>query len=148
MSADNEIYILTTKRGRNKKEYRVIHTQAIENVLLYEPDHFPGNKPRLNEHELIRYFGKARVFTDRKIAEGYAMRWLDERSSQDWITEYGIGWLEYPHVRFPRVHDEESCFLCQDEEERQRKRHDIFPDGIASWIPDAEYEDRVDRNWQ
>ena len=98
MSADNGVYILATKgRERGKKEYRVAHAQAIENID-YAPDYHPGGSGGLNTESVQYTFGKSPVFTDRKIAEGYAQRLHEEQS---W-TEYGICFLDRLHVRYPR----------------------------------------------
>lgn len=147
MSADNGIYILVTKRGRNKKEYRVIHTQAIENVQ-YMPD-YPVSRPCLNKEELAYKFGNARVFTDRGIAEGYAVRWHETLTKDGVIVEYGICWLEYPYVRFPSA---EYVWKVRAEEERWRHRHDIFPDSkdlpSPSSYSDTEWEAMMSHPWQ
>lgn len=116
MSADNGIYILTTKRGRRGKEYRVIYGEAIDH--LYYMSDYPSSSPRLNRDATIAHFSNARVFTDRKVAEGYAIRWLESRDEQGWITEDGIRWLEHPSIRFPRVAAppvaEEDAFPLED----------------------------------
>lgn len=100
MSADNGVYILVTNRGRGKREYRVKHFQCVEN-LTYDPD-FPQHRPEVNLDVMLSHFGKARVITDRKIAEGYAQAILDEIERNGGICEYGIVWLEFPTIRFPK----------------------------------------------
>ena len=99
MSADNGVYILATKgQDRGKKEYRVTHAQAIEDIN-YAPDFPPGRSDGLNTEYVQAKFGKSPIFTDRKIAEGYALRLQEEL---EW-TEYGICFLDYRHVRYPRT---------------------------------------------
>ncbi len=99
MSADNGIYILVTKgRKRGQKEYRVIHAQAIENIC--ETPDYPASPQEsvLDRECVLELFGECRVFTDRKFAEGYAMCMED----QTWFTEYGISFLDFSQVRFPK----------------------------------------------
>lgn len=100
MSADNGVYILVTGRGRGKREYRVTHAQAFEN-LDYLPN-YPATNPEVHLGTMMAFFGKSSVFTDRKIAEGYAIRWREEIENEGGICEYGIVWVEYPTIRFPR----------------------------------------------
>lgn len=120
MSADNGVYILATNRGRGKREYRVVDCQCIDN-LTYEPN-FPHHRPQVNLEEMISRFGKSKVFTDRKIAEGYAIA-IEERVLKDYgICEYGIVWLEFPDIRFPKSEYREtdyteSSYLEQGEKE-------------------------------
>lgn len=98
MSADNGVYILAT-RGRKRKgrgrEYRVAHVQAIENAW-FDPD-YPASRPRLNRELVLELFGKSKVFTDLKIARGYAERILEEVV----YAEYGIRVLWYTDLPFP-----------------------------------------------
>ena len=108
MSADNGVYILVS-RGRKtrkgyQKEYRVIHAQAIENIT-WQPDYpdYMVQDSELNRSEVLAYFGNARVFTDRRIAEGYAQRIFDEVMEGFGIVEYGIVWFdEFAHIPFPK----------------------------------------------
>lgn len=105
MSDNNGIYILMTKRGRGKKEYRVAHCQAIENI--FDSPDYPRIHPVLNEGAMLRKFGLARrSFTDRKVAEGYAMRWIDSIVEQGGVVESDIQWLDYPWVRFPTPYED------------------------------------------
>ena len=107
MSADNGVYILVTKRGHNKREYRVVECQCVDNIT-FDPDYplynFPIHAPQLNADNTISLFGKARVFTDQKIAEGYAQCLLDITIEKYGICEYGIVWLDYSAIRFPKSH--------------------------------------------
>ena len=102
MSADNGVYILVTKGSRGKKEYRVSHAQAIEN-LSYMPDHPQGSRDGLNTEYAHMLFGKSRVFTDMKLARGYAECIYDEWMGDFGIVEYGIATLDYSRIRFPRM---------------------------------------------
>lgn len=119
MSADNGVYILVTNRGRGKREYRVTHCQCIDN-LDYEKN-FPRHNPQVNLEEMLSYFGKSKVFTDRRIAEGYAIA-LEERQLEGpfGICEYGIVWLEYPTIRFPKSeYDPDTEASYREEAERE-----------------------------
>lgn len=107
MSADNGVYVLVS-RGRktqhgHKKEYRVIHAQAIENIE-WSPDYPVGSgEMLLNREYVLSYFGEARVFTDRRVAEGYAQRIYDEWVKDFGYVEYGIVWFdEFAHIPFPK----------------------------------------------
>ena len=119
MSADNGIYILVTKRNGGKKEYRVAYFQCVEN-LTYRPD-YPATHPQVNIDIMLSHFGDSHVFTDRKIAEGYAVRMLEEHT----YCEYGIVFLEFPDVRFPRV--AQQTMVPQDEYDTpSREWHRMF----------------------
>lgn len=107
MSADNGVYILVS-RGRKtrhgfKKEYRVIHAQAIENID-WSPDYpVDASEPKLNREMVLVYFGEARVMSDRRIAEGYAQCLFDEMERDGGFVEYGIRWLDdFADVPFPQ----------------------------------------------
>ena len=114
MSADNGVYILVTRGSRGKKEYRVAHAQAIENLFSEFSDDPRGV---LNVEYAHLLFGKSRVFTDMKLAGGYAQRIYDEWMDAFGIVEYRIVTLYYSHIRFPQasVESEES----QEEEEER-----------------------------
>lgn len=115
MSADNGVYILVTKGNRGKKEYRVSHAQAVEN-LWYEPDHPQGSRDGLNTKYAHLLFGKSRVFTDMKLARGYAERIYDEWMGDFGIVEYGITTLDFSRVRFPRMSEEPQEELHPDDD--------------------------------
>lgn len=108
MSADNGVYILVS-RGRwtrhgYKREYRAVHAQAIENIT-YHPDYpdSPNKEPELNREMVLEYFGEARVFTDRRMAEGYAQAIYDQWMREFGVVEYGIRWFdECAHIPFPK----------------------------------------------
>lgn len=108
MSADNGVYILVS-RGRKtrhgfRKEYRVTHAQAIENIE-YDPDYPVGSDEMLNRQHVLSYFGAARIFSDRRVAEGYAQRIYDEEG----YVEYGIVWIdEFAHIPFPKQQRQRS----------------------------------------
>lgn len=93
MSADNGIYILES----DGPEWRVIEAQAIENIN-WNPD--TGSS--FNMEEVKRYFGKCRIFTDRKAAETEAFRMEEETLNDQMcpILEYGISTIRFPH-KFP-----------------------------------------------
>lgn len=117
MSADNGVYILATKGPRGKKDYRVAHLQAVEN-LWYKPD-FPREKPELNLKCVVDLYSECRVFTDRTLAMGYALRIADEV----WNLEYGIQLLDYTHMRLPKFVQERK----QAEWEIESRRIQLHP---------------------
>lgn len=104
MSADNGVYILVTKGSAGKKEYRVAHAQAIGN-LWYEPDYPSGSREGFSREYAHLLFGESRVFTDVKLARGYAERICDEHLEYGGIVEYGIRVLDYSRFRFPRLRE-------------------------------------------
>jgi hypothetical protein len=108
MSADNGVYILVsrgrrTQRG-HKKEYRVVHAQAIE-CIREQPD-YPNPMVRdseFNREMLLQFFGTAWVFSDIRLAEGYALGIYDQWMRDIGVVEYGIVLLdECAHIPFPR----------------------------------------------
>jgi hypothetical protein len=112
MSADNGVYILASrgpkKRRGYTKEYRVVHAQAIDNIT-WQPDYPAGNgESELNQKYVLLIFGNARVFTDRRIAEGYAQCLYDELVGDDYVVEYGTCFLDYAHIRFPKKQEARS----------------------------------------
>lgn len=117
MSADNGVYILVS-RGRKtqhglKSEYRVALAQAIENIT-YQPDYpdFLDRDSELNRETVLSIFGGSRVFTDRKIAEGYAQGVYDMWTKLEGYVEYGIVIIgEYAHISFPKAISSDQCPL-------------------------------------
>lgn len=89
MSADNGIYILHTEDG-----YRVAHLQAIENLFWNKGK--VENTPQNNA--LIRMFGDKEPF-DNKAAALLKAKELEESY---YFTEYGIQFLEFPNIKFPK----------------------------------------------
>ena len=94
MSADNGIYILQSSDG-----YRVIHTQAIENLWWWGDE--PKTESEINPKYLKSYFGKAPTFKTRNEAWDEALRMYNEIMNGDFpILEYGIciipGWEDKP----------------------------------------------------
>lgn len=76
MSADNGIYILKTKEG----QYRVIHTQAIENIYdINDPN-------QLAPEQIINYYGKSKYTYEKNLARGIAFSIARELP----VLEYGI----------------------------------------------------------
>ena len=101
MSADNGVYVLVSRGRRkqhgHKQEYRVVQAQAIENIFTWPPT--SDEDCRLDNEQVTRLFGPARVFTDRKIAEGYAQGVFDSFG----YIEYGIVWIdEFAGLPFPK----------------------------------------------
>jgi hypothetical protein len=94
MSADNCIAVLITPSPDGKEEYRVIATQAIDNIY-YDPrkKHYENNTEG-NPKEIVKYFSSAKVFHNKNLAYQEANR-LEEEVG--W-TEYGILDIELPHT--------------------------------------------------
>lgn len=121
MSADNGIYILEAKDG-----FRVIHTQAIDNLYwwwnderLYDDDWVEKQKEKgiinpyrgmgeskneLNPKEIYRYFRNSEVFKTKEEAFHEADRKYQEIMKSDCpIIEYGISFIEgWEDKEFPK----------------------------------------------
>jgi hypothetical protein len=100
MSADNGIYLLETPavKGSKKKEYRVIHAQAIDNI--YWDENCPNNNnSEGNPSQVVAYFGNTTAFNDAETAWGYAREIEKKILSDDYcpILEYGISSIKLPH---------------------------------------------------
>ena len=78
MSSDNGIYILET----TGPEYRVAYAQAIDNLNFGSED--LGEE--FDAYEVVKYFGQAKVYTDKNEA------WVAASSLHDncGYTEYGV----------------------------------------------------------
>lgn len=110
MSADNGVYVLVSRgpktgHGRHahrKTEYRVIHAHAIENI--YAQDYSTGDpEPTLNRQMVLKFFGEARVFTNRELATAYAQGLHDGWESRVGYVEYGIVIIdEFADLPFPQ----------------------------------------------
>ena len=101
MSVDDGVYILVTRgRKRGKKEYRVAHTIAIENIHMFPNYPMLAGESVLNREEVLRIFGFSRVFRDVRHAAGYAYGLADSLGGPDSL-QHGINYLEHPDVRFP-----------------------------------------------
>ena len=92
MSADNMVAILKTPNGKDGFEYRVTHVQAIENITY--------NNPKGNPKQVVNYFGKCKVFTDKNKAYQLANSIEKEILDDDFcpILEYGINEITLPHT--------------------------------------------------
>src|SRR3990167_4771630 len=87
MSADNGIYIASF-HGDNGTEWRVIHTQAIENI-----GYFPEGTPE-EAAEIVSYFERGKSFDNEESAILYAHKFSREFD----ILEYGISRVgSFPH---------------------------------------------------
>jgi hypothetical protein len=89
MSADNGIYIASFD---NKKEYRVIHAQAIENL-----DYFDGEFDQA--YEIVRYFRNLpKIFQTKETALIGAHEMEEEIRKSDFpVLEYGVCFIcDYP----------------------------------------------------
>jgi hypothetical protein len=107
MSADNGVYILATRGKRtqrgHKTEYRVAHAQSIGNIM-WKPD-YPRRRrqePLLNREWAIRLFGASFVFTDRRLAEAFALAIHEQWMKDFGVVEYGIKHLDFSAVSFPQ----------------------------------------------
>ena len=92
-----------TMRDNGKREYRVKETwqPGAESITL-EPN-YPATRPEVNVDAMSSLFSKSKVFTDQKIAEGYAIRMVDAIEERGGICEYGVVKLDHPTVRFPKM---------------------------------------------
>ena len=127
MSADDTIGVLVTAGPDGTPEYRVSGGQAMENIFAplecgCDPLWHEGcgdcvqwtswkylqvsaarkeDYPRdlLNPAEVISYFGRCEVFTDRSAALKYA----NDLDSGDWPSEYGVCVFDYSHLPFPNI---------------------------------------------
>lgn len=112
MSADNGVYILESIDG-----FRVTEAQAIDNLWwwwddprLYDEEFVKAQEARgienpyagsgraydqLNPKELLKYFGKCKVFKTREEALDEANRIYEEIMSDDFcpVCEYGIQFI-------------------------------------------------------
>jgi hypothetical protein len=105
MSAENGVYILVTRgQKRGQKEYRVAYTENI--TCVYDLADYPVEGPNareLNQKYTLDVFGEARVFTDRKYAEGYARCIADGVIyERNFYLEYGISFINCEQIRFPK----------------------------------------------
>lgn len=102
MSADNGVYILVTNRGRGKREYRVRELSYSGEAESIIPEPHSTDIQAVDVDAMISLFAKCKVFTDQRIAEGYAMRMVDEIEARGSICEYGVKLLNCSTVRFPK----------------------------------------------
>jgi len=109
MSGKFGVYVLASRgpktRHGYKKEYRIAVVEPIENIELL-PD-YPADSTEsvLNLNQVLAFFGDSRIFTDRKVAEGYAERIHEEVIKNFGLgpTHYGIVFLDkFVHVRLPK----------------------------------------------
>lgn len=89
MSADNGIYVLKTPAANGAdQEFRVIYASAIENIYWSDTE--------LDLEQLVRYFGRAKVFTNISDALLEAYRLY---AAQGGYVEYGIQILDHSDYR-------------------------------------------------
>ena len=91
MSADNGIYILKTPNEDGSGfEFRVTHSQSIENIYNIYPEVDPDG--------LIAYFGHCKVLTeDEAHKKAFEMENEILNDSYCPILEYGISTISLPH---------------------------------------------------
>ena len=96
MSADNGVYIgVFPIKDSDQKEYRVIHAQAIENVMeKYEDD----INDEYRDSTIFNYFKLAnKIHTDKTEALNEACEIYEEIMNDDFgICEYGISFINLP----------------------------------------------------
>ena len=107
MSADNGIYIgrfysFGLKSKKNRFEYRVIHTQAIENC-----DYAIQYPKKLIDASRVEYYGDADVCYTEQEAWEQAKAFYDEVMEDDGILEYGMSRINYD-VPFPKMTKREA----------------------------------------
>lgn len=97
MSADNGIYILRTLSEKEGEfEYRVVHTQCIENI-----HYFPEGSKEW-EDTLLDYFGQCIVYNDEEGAWKEAKKIYDDIMNDYFgILEYGISTI-HMCIKFPK----------------------------------------------
>ena len=102
MSADNGIYILESP-VRSGKEFRVLHTQAIDNLDYEVPEGFD-----LNPEQVVQYFGESEVFKTREEANKIAQALYEEVINGMGIVEYGISTIttQYPFLAYVKGNKE------------------------------------------
>lgn len=98
MSSDNGIYILKSKDG-----YRVVHTQAIENIYWWNvenPDTRKWKKKsKINPIELKEYFGESKVFK----TENEVLKEAIQLQKKYEMVEYGICYIRgWENEKFPK----------------------------------------------
>ena len=100
MPLNNAVYMLVTKvPGCGKKEYRVARSEDIS-ALTQNPT-IPFETPVINCQAMMGIFGKSRVFTDSKIALGYAFVMQDRERKVYGVCKEDIMRLQYLSVYFP-----------------------------------------------
>lgn len=85
MSADNGVYILTTRSSDPSREYeyRVAYATAIENC--YDPD------PEYRSGIIKQIFGNKKVMYNLPTAKKVANRLYDKlKNESGWDIEYGV----------------------------------------------------------
>lgn len=97
MSADNGIYILESPAGDGMMEYRVAHTQAIDNLDFYREQ---DNQQEYEDY-LKRTWGSSEVFRTEDAALVKAKSMYDELIQQGYPIEYGISDIVIDHM-FPQ----------------------------------------------
>lgn len=103
MSSDNGIYILQTKDG-----YRVTHAQAIDNLYWWGKEmneaELSEKRNEINPKELIKYFGKCKLFKTEIDALKKATKLYKEiLTDPNCIIEYGISFIHgWEKKEFPK----------------------------------------------
>lgn len=89
MSSDNGIYLLVSPTEDGCSEYRVIHTQGIDN--LYWDDDAGDYRDDIQPAALLSYFKKSQILTKEK-AYAKAFEMEEEVMNDDFcpVLEYGI----------------------------------------------------------
>lgn len=91
MSADNGIYILQTKGRKSKFEYRVCHTQAIENLQWDDQAKSETSDRKVWINNARQIWKGCEVFCSHEEANKEAKKIYDDiMQSELPIVEYGI----------------------------------------------------------
>ncbi len=109
MSVDNGIYVLVNHK-EEEREYRVAHAGAIENLWWPEAKQDVTKDP--DSQQAMRIFGKSPVFTDKKLALGFAFAmalnwektWLGECYEEECLNrlpKIAMGDLRRIVLQFP-----------------------------------------------
>jgi hypothetical protein len=92
MSSDNGIYVLNLK-----DQYRVIETNAIENI--YWNDNLKRYQSEPNSKNVVKYFQNAKSFTSKSLAMDFACEIEDNTD----ILEYGINNIRMTNMTWDEV---------------------------------------------
>lgn len=128
MSADNGVYILKTR-----DQYRVIETQAIENVY-FSFLHPEVLSDKLVPTRILEYWGNNKYTFDKATAMRVAERILNKVLSDYGICEYGIRIYEHDQTWKSIVHDAKD--LAQKELHKIEPFHDPYYERVKQRLRD------------
>lgn len=115
MSADNGIYIGRFKKGKGF-EYRVIHTQNIENC-----DYDSQWPKKLTDASRVSFYADADVCYTEQEAWEQAKALYDATMEWAMVIEYGVSMITYD-VPFPKMTKREANKYHRDYWKRMEKK--------------------------